>query len=163
MRVRVIGVGTRRGDDAAGLLAAERLAGSMLPRGVSVSLCERPGSDLVDALEGADAVVLVDATCSGRPPGTVRRLSADELAPDRGVSSHALGVAEALALAEALGRRPARVEVIGIEAGASRDGGPSPAVQGAVAEASTLAGELAGALSAGPAALRRPASPGPRW
>jgi hydrogenase maturation protease len=114
--VCVIGVGTPNGDDAAGLRVAESLAKAGLPEGVRVMTCER-GADLLEALGKARVAVIVDALRSGSAPGTVRRISAEALGPGSGLSTHALGVSEALSLAQALGRAPERIEVVGIEAG----------------------------------------------
>lgn len=116
--VRVIGVGTDwRGDDAAGLAVADRLrcAG---PPGLEVVRCAGGAAELLDAFDGADDVVVVDAVVSGAPPGTVHRLTAPEgVAGARpGGGTHDAGVADAVALAAALGRLPARVRVVGIEA-----------------------------------------------
>jgi hydrogenase maturation protease len=138
VRIRVIGVGTRRGDDAAGLVVAEALAAGALPPHVVVRTCERPGADLLDALEGADAVVIIDATHSGRAPGTVRRVEPEEMARAQTLSSHALGVREVLALAEALGRRPPRVELVGIEAGSAGGDDLSDPVRASLAETLAL-------------------------
>ncbi len=136
-RVLVIGIGTRQGEDAVGLRVVERLARSALPAGARLATCERP-LDLVELLD-AGAVVLVDAVCSGAAPGTLHELRSGDLAREPGLSTHALGVAEALALAEALGRAPAHLELVGIEvtppATVRIDGGISPAVERAVAAA----------------------------
>jgi hydrogenase maturation protease len=85
---RIVGVGRpHRGDDAAGLLAAR------LVRGTEVL----DGASLLDAFEGADAVVVLDAMRSGRPPGTVERFDASSAplpaASLRPASTHAFGVA----------------------------------------------------------------------
>lgn len=125
----MIGVGTRQGDDAAGLEVAEILSRQALPAGITVRLCERPGADLIGEMEGAEAVVIVDGTRSGRSPGTVRRVRPGEIAAGSTLSTHAMGVREALGLASALGRGPARVEIVGIEAGGAREGELSAAVR----------------------------------
>lgn len=148
MRVRVIGVGSGFGDDAAGLAVADRLAGCERPALVTVARCERPLPDLLDALDGVDAIVLVDATRGGGPAGTVRRLQAGEIAGAAPASSHGFGVARALALARALGSAVARVEWIGIEVGGVRPGDPlsrevEAALPGAAAAALALACEIA--------------------
>ncbi len=135
MRVVVIGVGTAHGDDGIGAAVAERLAREGVPAHVRVLAVARPVPDVLDALEGAEAAVLVDATQSGRTPGTVWQPDPAAPRPDRVASSHALGVAEALALAQALGRTPRRLALVGIEA--ERHGGdtPSAAAQHALPEA----------------------------
>lgn len=80
-----------------------------------------PGLDLVDDLHDVDGVVIVDC---------------DRLARAQRGSSHAIGVAEALALASALGVRPARVRIVGIAVDAEAKGAIlSLAVRAAVATA----------------------------
>jgi hydrogenase maturation protease len=135
--VRVIGIGTLHGDDAAGLRVASNLARSALPDGVSVRCCER-GVDLLDALGEARVAVIVDAMRSGSTPGTVRRIPADALRASSGLSTHALGVGEALSLACALGRAPQRIELVGIEAGAAAHGELSVEVEAGIGAASAL-------------------------
>jgi hydrogenase maturation protease len=112
----VIGVGAAmRSDDAAGLHVARRL------REHGFDALEQEGEPvaLLDAFGGCKEVVLVDAVRSGAAPGTIHRLDAsrDPLpATLRSSSStHALGIGEAIELARALGRLPARVLVYGIE------------------------------------------------
>lgn len=116
----VLGVGNPlRGDDAAGLVAAERLDGR---------LHEGDATGLLDAWEGADAAIVIDAVRSGAAAGTVHRLdaSAEPLPASlrTSTSTHAIGVAEAIELARALGRLPRRVVVYGIEGGRFEAGAP---------------------------------------
>ncbi len=154
MRVHVIGVGTRRGDDVAGLAVAEALAARPLPSGIEVHLCERPIPDLLDALEGAEAAVIVDASRTGAAPGSLRRVARGALARTWPASSHGLGVAQALSLAAALGRAPARIEVLAIEAGTRDRATLSPAVAGALGAAAehalAIAREIQGPSGEGP-------------
>ncbi len=146
MRIRVIGIGSPHGDDAVGLAVAEAVAGG-LPEGVELRVRERPGLDLADDLGDADAVVIVDALPGAGAPGRIQEVDPARLAARRELSSHGLGVGEALALADALGRRP-RLRVLGIEAGDAREGGLSPAVAAALPRACgalrRLVAELAG-------------------
>lgn len=135
MRKRVVGVGhPRRGDDALGLLAARLAGGTELADGAA----------LIEAFEGADAVVVLDAMRSGRPPGTLERFDASSAPLParrlRPASSHAFGVAEAIELARALGRLPRRLVVIGIE-GESFEAGAEPSASAAegAARAAALA------------------------
>jgi hydrogenase maturation protease len=134
----VLGIGNAwQGDDAAGLAAAERLRGRA-PAGVEVRELEGEPVSLVEAWDGADEVYVVDAVRSGSPPGTVHRLDAsDEPLPATlsAASTHTLGVGEAIELARALGRLPARLVVFGIEAESIAAGAElTPAVEGAVDE-----------------------------
>ena len=139
----MIGIGTPRADDAAGLAVAALLASRPLPDGVVVLPCARPLPDLLDALDGADAAVLVDAARSGGAPGSIRRLAPGDLARQRSPSSHGLGVAQALALASALGRAPAWIEVVAIEAEQMERDALSPAVAAAIGAAADAALRIA--------------------
>ena len=120
MTVCVVGVGNDlRGDDGVGLEVARRLEGT-LPADVRLLECEGEPVSLLDAWQGCDVAILVDATVSGKEPGLVRRLLAHEapLPPElQRASTHLLGVAEAVELARALGRLPERTIVYGIEGG----------------------------------------------
>jgi Ni,Fe-hydrogenase maturation factor len=62
-------------------------------------------------------------------------LQADQLSLLRAPSSHGFGVAEALALASALGQLPPRVDVLTIAAGQFTCAGLSAPVRGAVPDA----------------------------
>ena len=114
--IRIIGIGSPFGDDAAGLEIARMLAKSPPPN-CEVIAADRPGTALVDLLEGANAAILIDAVRSGAPPGTIHEFSFDELGGCAVgfVSSHDLGVAAAIQLAQKLGRAPAVGRIIGIE------------------------------------------------
>ena len=123
--VRVIGVGTPCGDDRAGLEIAARL-GAAPPRGCEVVATERPGVELIDLLNRNGATIVLDAVRSGAAAGRSSRgrswmVPAARLA----LSSHGIGIAEALALARALGQCP-HGRLIGIEAaaGVMRAGDP---------------------------------------
>jgi hydrogenase maturation protease len=114
----VLGLGNPdRGDDGAGRLVARLLRGHV-PDDVRVEEAVGDAAGVIDALQGADWVVLVDAAVSGAPPGTIHRIdcAAGETLPARGgTSSHGLGVAEAVALARALGGLPRCCVVYAIE------------------------------------------------
>lgn len=139
----LIGIGTDyRGDDQAGLEVARRLRGRMA--GMEVREFSGDGAVLLEAWSGHARVTLVDVCRSGAPAGTLHhwRLPGDSLpAALRLGSSHAFGLAEALALAETLGRLPARLDLHAIEGERFGLGGAmSPAVERAV---ETLVAELA--------------------
>ena len=132
----VIGIGNAwRSDDAAGLEVARALQNSPL-EGVDVLAREGEPTELIDVWAGAEAVWLVDAVSSGATPGTVHRLDASsEPLPAVlfRVSSHLVGLAEAVELARALDRLPPRVVVYGIEGARFEAGeGLTPEVEVAV-------------------------------
>jgi hydrogenase maturation protease len=134
--VVVVGVGNSyRGDDAAGLLVANTLAGT-LPDGVALHRCEQEPSRIMDAWGGAEAAIVVDAVSGDEPPGTLHLFDAStEPLPARAFrsSTHALGIGEIVELARAMGSLPRRVLVYGIEAGSFEPGHPvTPPVAAAV-------------------------------
>jgi hydrogenase maturation protease len=117
VRSLVIGVGSAQGDDAVGLEIAARLRRGPLPGGVKVVASERPSFALLDGLEGIEALVIVDAVRATGHAGRWRWIPRAELASvERPTSTHGLGVAEGLALAEALDLLPPEVVILGVEA-----------------------------------------------
>ena len=103
----------QRGDDAAGILVAERLRAL----GIAAEVCSGEVSNLIEAWTGADDVIVIDAVVSGTPAGTVHVWDGQRLptfATSAG-STHGLGVAQAIRLARALNRLPSRLLVYGIE------------------------------------------------
>ncbi len=110
----ILGCGNRlRGDDAAGIVAAEQL------RALGVPARDSSGetSELIEAWSAADDVVVIDAVATGAPPGTVHVWDGHEpLTFGRASgSSHGFGVAEAIELSRALNRLPEKLTVYGIE------------------------------------------------
>jgi hydrogenase maturation protease len=141
----VIGVGNDfAGDDAAGRLVARALEGRLA---FDVAETHGAAADIVTLMEGRARVLIVDACRSGAAPGAVHRLDAGAGALPgwlRSVSSHGIGVAEAVALARVLGTLPGQVEIWAIEGAAF---GTGDAVTGAVqAAVRDVAAEIAGAL-----------------
>jgi len=114
----VIGVGNSfRGDDAAGREVAKRVR-ERVSNELEVVVCELEPTRLIDAWEGADAALLVDAVSSGAEPGTVHRFDATSEAlrsREFRSSTHALGIGETIELARAIGKLPPRVVVFGVE------------------------------------------------
>ena len=131
MRRLLIGLGHPfRSDDAAGIEVARRVRSLPAHERMTASY------ELMDLWEGADDVIVVDATHSGASAGTVRYYDPlrDPLPRKTFASSHGIGLAETIAMAEELGRLPSRVLVCGIEAGNLSAGtSMSPAVEKAVA------------------------------
>src|SRR5579884_2030440 len=114
----VIGIGNSyRSDDGIGLAVLELLQAEQLP-GVRLLECEGEVSALLDAWQGVDAVVRIDAVSSNAPPGTMYRFDLLAQPLPREVSfqsTHAFGVAEALELGQVLNQLPASLIVYAIE------------------------------------------------
>jgi hydrogenase maturation protease len=112
----IVGLGSPHGDDRLGWIAVDRLR-KRLPDGISAHQVQG-GLELLECLDGQDAAVVIDAAAPAGRPGTVRSFAwpCTELALSSPMSSHGLGLVEALHLAEALGRLPRRVRIYTIEA-----------------------------------------------
>ena len=120
------------GDDSLGLEIIKRLearGGCPCPlRSLAHPLA------LMEILETAGAVLLVDAVSSHMPPGSLHWVplssSEIEIRTLASLSSHGWGFAQTLELANALGRRIPRLVILGIEIGTVGVGEPrSPAVE----------------------------------
>lgn len=116
MRV-VIGVGNEyRRDDGFGPAVLARLHGAAPPDVLLVRSDAEP-SGLIEAWAGADLAVVIDAIlASSAGVGRTHRIEVGAGAPARTVSSHGLGVADAIGLARALDLMPARLVVHAVEA-----------------------------------------------
>ncbi len=125
--ILVIGLGNPwRGDDGLGPAVVEKLARLNLPW-VSLQTATGDAAGLLERWAGAQTVILVDAVSSGAAAGTVFRFEAQDgpLPEDyfAGLSSHALGLAQAVELGRTLGKLPPRLIVYGIEGKSFAPGG----------------------------------------
>jgi hydrogenase maturation protease len=144
-------VGSPHGDDQAAWEAVRQLQ-QQLPPGVEAAALADP-LGLLEWLDACACLVVVDACHSGAAPGTVVRLAWPDcrLADHTSPSSHGFGVAAVLGLAQALGRLPQRVVLIGIEAGVCEPGAElSPAARAALPELSRRVNEEVGRVRTGP-------------
>ena len=145
-RVVVIGIGNEfRRDDGVGPEVLARLqeradpvqAGPVQADPVELVSSDGEPASLIEAWTGAALAVVVDAVLADPPvPGRLHRLVLDRkaLADIRQVSSHGLGLGEAIGLARALGRMPDRLIIHAVEAADVGHGvGFTPAVAAAVA------------------------------
>ena len=138
----VIGVGNpfRRDDGVGPAVAAAVSAGP----GVSVVICPAEPTAVLDAWDGSELAVLVDAAVGG-PPGRIRVSTLDEYAARPPVSSHDLGLQQTYLLGCALGRAPAEVVVVTVGiADAGHGEGLSPAVAAALPDAVLTVERLVG-------------------
>jgi hydrogenase maturation protease len=121
-----------RGDDAVGPLVADRLRAA----GAAVLDCDEEPTRLIDAWDGLELVVIVDAVRSGAAPGTMHRFEPREgpLPRELGLAStHAFSIADTVELGRALGRAPRCFLVLGVEGAAFDLGDPlTPAVEAAI-------------------------------
>jgi len=118
----IIGCGNlQRGDDAAGVLVAQRL----LPRGLNVKVCSGEATELMELWRGVDEVIVIDAVVTGADVGTIHEWDGASLPRVSKVSgsTHGFGVGEAIALSQSMGSLPPRLRVFGIEGRSFEIGG----------------------------------------
>ena len=128
----VIGVGNEfRRDDGAGPAVVVRLHGRV-PAGTELVVSDGEPARMIEAWDGAALAVVVDAVrAEPAVPGRLHRLDLDRAAaaPPGTVSSHGLGLGDAIGLAQVLDRMPGRLIVHAVEAADLTQGaGLTPAV-----------------------------------
>lgn len=114
----LIGIGNEyRSDDGVGLVVARETHEKLIPL-VTVREESGEGAALMEAWQGFQNVILVDAVSSGAMSGTIFRIDANkETVPTKffHYSTHAFSVAEAIELARAMNTLPPNIVVYGIE------------------------------------------------
>lgn len=111
------------GDDAAGPIVIDRLAGRV-PDGVALVESVGDATHLLETWRDRETAVLVDAVVSGGAPGTVHRIDGMRGFPAawRSASTHLVGLAEAVDLGAAVGVLPDAMVIFGIEIGSVEPG-----------------------------------------
>lgn len=131
------------GDDGAGAAVLEELRRRGAERRARLCDVGAAGVDLLLELEGAPALVMLDAMASEDPPGTVRVFAGEEIfayAARRGGGSHQPSLTDTLRLGRQIGLLPPRIALVGIAARQFEfGGGLSPEVAAAVPEAAACA------------------------
>jgi hydrogenase maturation protease len=96
---------------------ARRLQERDLPSHVEVLDGGTMGLDLLDDIEGRARVVIVDTVRGGHPPGTIYRMTPEDIddTANNGVSLHDVGLADLIHLADILGVQKPEIILIGIE------------------------------------------------
>jgi len=113
-------------DEGVGVHVAGELQKQNLPANVEVIDGGTAGLDILLAQEGLDKLVVIDATRAGRKPGTIykARLKAGEMDKltrifgqdkDSKISSHQVGLIDALSAAEKMSCAPREIVIIGVE------------------------------------------------
>ncbi|MSM40387.1 MAG: HyaD/HybD family hydrogenase maturation endopeptidase [Geobacter sp.] len=119
MAVLVLGIGNLvMSDDGVGVRVVQRLAtGYRFPPEVSLLDGGTLGLDLLPRLEGVERLLVVDAIDSSEAPGTLVRLSGEEVpvALATRLSPHQMGLKDLLAVADLQGFCPAEVVLVGVQ------------------------------------------------
>ena len=103
-----------RGDDGIGAVVVEALC----EHGIDAIAFDGDGAELMDAWQGCETVILIDAMVSGAEPGTVRRFNVLNAPLPQDVmrsSSHQFGLAQAVEMARLFDCLPPRMIVYGVE------------------------------------------------
>jgi hydrogenase maturation protease len=146
--IHILGIGSPAGDDQAGWLTIDALFAADLHSedGLVIEKLDRPGTSLIPLLGKAAWVILVDAMQGSGPAGRIRHFDqTDWPQHTKGLSTHGVGVLDALSLACALGSLPPRIDLYGIEIGSANPG--APAADEIASAARQLAHCIAAALS----------------
>ena len=122
--LKVIGIGSPFGDDQIGLLLIDELRGEQqlqpyLGTALELLALDRPGAGLLAQFEGVKSTVLIDAVVSGSQAQAGELHCWSDVEQFQGVqkivSSHGLGLAQALELGLTLGTLPERLLILGID------------------------------------------------
>jgi hydrogenase maturation protease len=116
MKRVVLGVGnTIMGDEGVGVRCVEWLA-SRLPPDVSAVDGGTSTNELLEDIEAADVLIIVDAIATTLPPGSIVRLEGDRIpsAFSNKLSPHQHGINDLLANLALLDRSPKHIVLFGI-------------------------------------------------
>lgn len=119
MSILVLGIGNLlMADDGVGVRVAQGLASRYrFPSGVKVLDGGTLGLDLLPRLEGVERLLVVDAVETGDKPGTMVRLTGEEipLALETKVSPHQMGLKDLLTVAALMGNIPHEMVLWGVQ------------------------------------------------
>jgi hydrogenase maturation protease len=117
--VLVLGLGNPlRGDDGIGPHVIEALNRRGLPEGATALDAGTGGLDLLQILEGWERAIIIDAADVGREPGQFARFTPDEarfVGSEDATFLHNAGLAEVLALADAVGQPLPEMVIFGVQ------------------------------------------------
>ncbi len=116
--ILVLGVGNLvLKDEGVGVHVAQRMQEMDLPSHVEVLDGGTMGFDLLDDIEGRKKVVIVDTVKGGQPPGTVYRMTIDDIdeMPKSRVSLHDIDMTDVFKLADLFEIEKPEIVIIGVE------------------------------------------------
>lgn len=117
--ILVLGVGNLlMKDEGVGVHAALKLLHMPLPPFVEIIDGGTAGLDLLSYLENREKVIIIDAVQTNEPPGTIFRLTPDNigsLAREKQFSLHQPGVAELLRIAQTIGLSLPEVVILAVQ------------------------------------------------
>lgn len=105
-------------DDGVGVRVVQYLASHyVFPEGVTVLDGGTLGLDLLPFLEGLEHLLIIDAMATGGPPGTITRLTGDEIpiAFESKLSPHQMGLKDLLAVSILQGHVTPDTVLLGVQ------------------------------------------------
>jgi hydrogenase maturation protease len=104
-------------DEGVGVHVVKKLKEMPLPANVEVLDGGTAGLDLVDFIEDRKKLIVIDAVNAGEKPGTIYRLTEENLdiKPKAITSFHEIDFLDALHMSEVMKSKPEEIVVIGIE------------------------------------------------
>ncbi len=117
-RILIIGVGNLLlGDEGVGVHIVEKLMKMSLPSGVEVVDGGTGGISILNLMEDADKVIIVDAVLGGGAPGEIYVVEKDRLINGKVkfFSLHELDLQSALMIGKELGKLPPELVLVGVE------------------------------------------------
>jgi hydrogenase maturation protease len=119
MKILVLGIGNLvMTDDGIGVRVVQLIAERYrFPEQVTVLDGGTLGLDLLPQIEEARRLIIVDAVETGAPPGTLVRLSGEEipLALETKLSPHQMGLKDLLTVSSLLGQAPEEMVLWGVQ------------------------------------------------
>jgi hydrogenase maturation protease len=126
--IKVLGIGSPFGDDQVGWKAIEILRQRdtfqrYIPRFLHMESYDRPGVRLLELMQGAKIIFLIDAVVTGNAIGTLYRFQNKEIEELKCLlSTHDIGVAQTLQLGRVLDQLPDNIIFYGIEINSENSG-----------------------------------------
>ncbi len=120
MKRAILGVGSPFGEDRVGWVVIDKIEQQLSQTkkanpDVVIEKCDRPGLSLIEKIKTVDHLIMIDAVKSQHEHGKIHELSLADLSTQTLFSTHGFGVANALALADALNLLPQKTIIYGIE------------------------------------------------
>lgn len=126
-KIKILGIGSPFGDDRVGWAVIEILQQnpdimSYIPKLVHLEKLDRPSTGLLETMQDAKIVILIDAIKTGAHLGTLHQFENPQFKnKPKILSTHGMGVMETLQLGAALNELPQQVTLYGIEIGEITD------------------------------------------
>lgn len=118
--IKVLGIGSPFGDDQVGWRVAEALKHQIstydnISQYVIIESHDRPGVRLIELMNEASTIFIIDAVKSNSEPGTIFRFKNKEIfESENRFSTHDIGIAQALQLGCALNALPDNIILYGV-------------------------------------------------